>query len=146
MCEIRVITYASCRRNPPHNIRAEYFRCAAAQARPNQQPCLPPSGRLRDLPLTLDVQDTNVNRDCSVCTERSPTNFSDWYWSVSHLILSQRPRANSHATLLSFSNWLTWNLVSQSIKGSLHTIRLCFWPWTPGILSCCYQCLDVICS
>jgi hypothetical protein len=77
MCEIQVKTYARCRRNPQHDVRGDYLRCALALARPNQQLCLPASGQQRDLPLSLDVQDTNVAGECPVCNARTPSNSSD---------------------------------------------------------------------
>lgn len=49
----------------------------AARARPNQQLSMPPSGQLRDLPLSLDPQDTNVGGECPTCNARSPSNSSD---------------------------------------------------------------------
>lgn len=77
MCDIQVTTYASCRRNPQHQVRGDYLRCAAARARPNQQLCMPASGQLRDLPLSLDAQDTNVQGECPICNARTPSNSSD---------------------------------------------------------------------
>jgi len=77
MCGIACKTYAGCRRNPKHNIRTGYLRCQTAQARPNQQLCVPASGQQRDLPLTLDIQDTNVAGDCPVCEAETPPNSSD---------------------------------------------------------------------
>jgi hypothetical protein len=77
MCDIQVKTYASCRRTPQHNVRGDYLRCVAAHARPNQQLCIPASGQQRDLPLSLDVQDTNIAGECPVCNGRTPSNSSD---------------------------------------------------------------------
>lgn len=77
MCDIQVTTYASCRRNPQHQVRGDYLRCAAARIRSNQQLCLPASRQLRDLPLSLDAQDTNVQGECPNCNARSPTASSD---------------------------------------------------------------------
>ncbi|KAF2105242.1 hypothetical protein BDV96DRAFT_592843 [Lophiotrema nucula] len=77
MCDIRVITYACCRCNPPHQVQGDYLRCRQARARPNQQPCVPASRQQRDLPLSLDAQDTNVAGECPVCRARTPPNSSD---------------------------------------------------------------------
>jgi len=77
MCDIQIKTYASCRRNPHHEVRGDYLRCALALARPNRQLCLPASGQQRDLPLSLDIQDMNVAGECPVCNARTPSNSSD---------------------------------------------------------------------
>ena len=77
MCDIQVKTYRSCRARPRHNVRADYHRCPAANARPNRNLCVPPSGQLRDLPLSLDAQDTNVDGECPYCAKRTPTNSSE---------------------------------------------------------------------
>ncbi len=77
MCDIRIKTYRECGRNPPHNVRGEYLRCAQALARPNQKPCVPLSGSMRDLPLSLDVHDTNIRGECPMCAGHSAPNSSD---------------------------------------------------------------------
>jgi hypothetical protein len=77
MCSIQVTTYRNCRRNPQHQLRGNFLRCATAIARTGQQVCLPPTGQLRDLPLSLDVQDSDVDGRCPTCDARSPSNSSD---------------------------------------------------------------------
>lgn len=44
--------------------------CDNAPAHPNQQLCLPASGQQRDLPLSFDVQDTNVAAEFPLCNAR----------------------------------------------------------------------------
>jgi hypothetical protein len=77
MCDIQVKTYARCRRNPSHQVRGDYLRCAVALARPKQHVCVPASGQQRDLPFSLDAQDTNVAGECPVYSVRTPSNSSD---------------------------------------------------------------------
>lgn len=76
MCDIRVKTFLRCVVVPKHQVRRGYNRCQASFARPSQQVCVPPSGQLRDLPLVLDVQDTEVEGECPHCAGRSPSNSS----------------------------------------------------------------------
>ncbi|KAL2751829.1 hypothetical protein ACRALDRAFT_1078289 [Sodiomyces alcalophilus JCM 7366] len=68
MCEWRVIHYADCN----HNFAQSINRCDAARARPNQQTCLPASGRERDLPRSVDIQDQNTPGKCPPCLGISP--------------------------------------------------------------------------
>ena len=77
MCDIQCKTYRACTRNPQHRVRGEYLQCNLARARPQKQPCTPPSGQLRNLPLTLDVQNMNLPGECPMCAKRSPSNSSD---------------------------------------------------------------------
>ncbi|KAF9729877.1 hypothetical protein PMIN01_11810 [Paraphaeosphaeria minitans] len=60
MCDIQVKAYVRCHRNPSHQVRGDNLRCALALARPNEQLCVPASGQQRDLPLSLDAQDTET--------------------------------------------------------------------------------------
>ena len=68
-------TYQACRRHPQHVVRGTYLRHAAALAGPNQEVCVPNSGKVRDLEIDLDVQDSNLPGECSVCAKRLPTNY-----------------------------------------------------------------------
>lgn len=77
MCDIRGLTYARCTRNPKHVERGAYLYCPTAEARPIKTPCVPPSGKLRDLEITLDIQDTNLPGECPACAKRTPSNSSD---------------------------------------------------------------------
>lgn len=77
MCEIQATTYYNCETFPQHIIRGAYIRCSAAEGRPYQELCVPSSGQLRDLPLSLDQEDTDVDGECPVCAGQSPCNSSD---------------------------------------------------------------------
>jgi hypothetical protein len=77
MCFIQITTYLNCRRNPQHEVRGDYLRCSTARARQGQTLCMPVTLQLRDLPLSLDVQDTNVGGRCPACDARTPSNSSD---------------------------------------------------------------------
>jgi hypothetical protein len=75
MCEWACRTYASCQRNPKHEIRYQINRCQTAAQ--NNVPCIPASGHQRDLLLARDIQDTNITGDCPVCEGNTPANSSD---------------------------------------------------------------------
>src|SRR5689334_15774679 len=62
MCEWACETYQSCSRDPKHHIRHHINYCPNAPQN-GSQPCMPASGHLRDLPLALDVQDTDLAGD-----------------------------------------------------------------------------------
>lgn len=64
MCSIQMTTHNACRRNPQHQIKGDYLRCAVARARVDQRLCLPSSGLLRDLPLSVN---THVHGGCPAC-------------------------------------------------------------------------------
>lgn len=77
ICEIQVTTYASCSCTPKHLVRGDYLQCTIARACSNQQVCVPTSGQLRDLPISLDVQDTNVAGECPICKGQTLSNSLD---------------------------------------------------------------------
>ena len=77
MCAIETKTYRNCRVTPQHRERGQYLRCADAEARPDRKLCVPPTGKLRDLPLSLDVQNINLPGDCPISTGDTPANSSD---------------------------------------------------------------------
>lgn len=76
MCEWACKTYAACTRTPKHMNRDHIIFCTLARSDAND-PCVPPSGFLRDLPLVLDAQDTNIAGSCPPCAGTTPTNSSD---------------------------------------------------------------------
>lgn len=55
-----------------HAIAYGYQRCQAAFQRPGRHPCVPPSGRMRDLPRASDLQDRHVEGRCAVCKGETP--------------------------------------------------------------------------
>ncbi|KAG5293582.1 hypothetical protein I7I50_04029 [Histoplasma capsulatum G186AR] len=76
MCEWACKTYAACTRNPKHMHHEHIIFCTLTRRDAND-PCLPATGFLRDLPLVLDVQDTNIAGSCPPCAGTTPTNSSD---------------------------------------------------------------------
>lgn len=47
-------------------------RCSTSFMRPDQARCVPPSGRLRDLPRVVDVEDDYKDGQCRVCLGQTP--------------------------------------------------------------------------
>lgn len=76
MCEWACKTYAACTRTPKHMNRDHIIFCTPGRIDAND-PCQPATGYLRDLPLALDAQDTNIAGSCPPCAGTTPTNSSD---------------------------------------------------------------------
>lgn len=53
------------------------MRCNQAEARPGRAPCVPATGKLRDLPLAQDAADTLRAGACPKCKGLTPENSSD---------------------------------------------------------------------
>lgn len=71
MCDLLCRKFTG-RRGCGHTVSYSYQRCNAAFQRPNRQPCVPPSRRMRDLPRVIDVQDNNLDGHCPSCRGETP--------------------------------------------------------------------------
>lgn len=71
MCDLLVKTHDG-RGGCHHSIAYGYARCLEAFRRPGQYPCVPESGRMRDLPRAVDTQDRHEEGPCAVCKGETP--------------------------------------------------------------------------
>lgn len=71
MCDLFCRRYTG-RNGCGHTISYDYQRCNAAFQRSNRQPCVPPNGRMRDLPRVVDMEDDNIDGLCPVCKGETP--------------------------------------------------------------------------
>ncbi|KAL4922804.1 hypothetical protein BDW62DRAFT_196810 [Aspergillus aurantiobrunneus] len=65
-----------------HTVRKDYQRCRAAFQRPDEKPCVPPNGNMRDLPRAIDAQDDFLVGLCeSRRGETPPSSKGPSLWS-----------------------------------------------------------------
>lgn len=71
MCDLLCRRYTG-RGGCGHTIAYDYQRCNIALQRPDRRPCLPPSGRMRDLDRVVDTEDDHMSGVCPVCKGETP--------------------------------------------------------------------------
>lgn len=71
MCDLMCRRYNG-RGGCGHTYSIGIQRCQSSMQRPDQSYCLPTSGKLRDLPRVVDVQDDSQDGRCPACLGQTP--------------------------------------------------------------------------